>query len=122
MTFITDTMSKILTNPSEFISELQSWLSFGKSSEVIKLTKEHDDGYQNQLYGHSIGWYEDDTLVIDTIGSGSGVLLPYPGVLHSDQLHFVEKIKLNDDGLGFMLTWLAEDSIHYKKILDKIID
>ena len=88
---------------------------------IIKLTKEHDDGYQNQLYGHSIGWYEDDTLVIDTIGSGSGVLLPYPGVLHSDQLHFVEKIKLNDDGLGFTLTWLAEDPIYYKKSFSGIM-
>ena len=33
-------ISKTLTNPSEFISELHSWLSFGKSSDVIILTKE----------------------------------------------------------------------------------
>ena len=84
---------------------------------IIKLTKEHDDGYQNQLYGHSIGWYEDDTLVIDTIGFIPGVLTPHPGILHSDALHTVERLTLNREEKILELEWVAEDAEYFKSAL-----
>ena len=68
-------------------------------------------------YGYSIGWYEGSTLVIDTVGFGAGVLTPHPGVLHSDQLHVVERISLNSEEGTLELEWTVEDSLFFKQPL-----
>jgi hypothetical protein len=42
-------------------------------------------------YGHSIGWWEKDTLVIDTIGFNDKFWFDRRGTPHSEQLHIVER-------------------------------
>lgn len=43
--------------------------------------------------GDSIGWYEGDTLVIDTIGLNEKTWVDRGGLPHSDQLHVIERIR-----------------------------
>jgi len=43
------------------------------------------------FYGHSIGWWEGDTLVIDTTGFNEGFWLDRRGLPHTDRLHTVER-------------------------------
>jgi hypothetical protein len=43
--------------------------------------------------GHSIGHWEGDTLVIDTIGYNGEKWLDYLGTPSSTQLHVIERIK-----------------------------
>jgi len=43
-------------------------------------TREHPASITPSLTGHSVGWFEDDTLVIETVGFEAGVLLPHPGL------------------------------------------
>ena len=50
------------------------------------------------MTGHSVGWFEGSTLVIDTIGFQAGVLLPHPGVMNSEDMHIVERLSLSADG------------------------
>jgi hypothetical protein len=42
-------------------------------------------------YGHSIGWWEGDTLVIDTTGFNEGFWLDRRGFPHTDQMHTIER-------------------------------
>jgi hypothetical protein len=42
-------------------------------------------------YGHSIGWWEKDTLVIDTIGFNDKFWFDRRGTPHSEKLHIVER-------------------------------
>jgi len=42
-------------------------------------------------YGHSIGRWEGDTLVIDTIGLNDRFWLDGSGIQHTEQLHMVER-------------------------------
>jgi hypothetical protein len=42
-------------------------------------------------YGHSIGWWEGDTLVVDTIGYNESFWLDRRGLPHTDKLHTVER-------------------------------
>jgi hypothetical protein len=42
-------------------------------------------------YGHSIGWWEGDTLVVDTIGFNEKFWLDRRGLPHTDQMHTVER-------------------------------
>jgi hypothetical protein len=68
--------------------------------------------------GDSIGWYEGDTLVVDTIGLNEKTWIDRGGLPHSDQLHVVERIRrprhdaleVNitiDDPKAYMRTWLG---------------
>ena len=42
-------------------------------------------------WGHSIGWWENDTLVVDTIGFNDKFWFDSRGTPHTDQLHTVER-------------------------------
>jgi hypothetical protein len=46
--------------------------------------------------GHSIGKWEGDTLVVDTIGFNGKTQLDTEGHPHSDQLHVVERFTMTD--------------------------
>ncbi|HXH25478.1 MAG TPA: DUF6152 family protein, partial [Vicinamibacterales bacterium] len=55
--------------------------------------KSHPPGIRPSRAGHSIGWWEGDTLVVDTVGFLPGVL--NPPVRHGSKLHVVERFTLD---------------------------
>jgi len=81
---------------------------------TIRLAREHDKVVTPRPYGHSIGWYEGSTLVIDTIAFTAGVLTPHPGTMHSDALHMVERVTLNPGNPSLDMEWMAEDPKFFK--------
>lgn len=73
----------------------------------------HPAGLEERILGHSIGWYEGSTLVIDTVGYQAGMLAQHPGMPHSNQLHTVERLTLGPAGDSFELTIFSEDALYY---------
>ena len=61
--------------------------------------------------GHSIGHWDGDTLVVDTVGFEPG-LLAAP-VKHSNQLHIVERFSLQADPLALHREYVAEDPVYF---------
>jgi hypothetical protein len=61
--------------------------------------------------GHSIGRWEGDVLVVDTIGFEPG-LLAAP-VKHSDQLHVVERFSLDADKWALTREFVATDPVYF---------
>jgi hypothetical protein len=51
----------------------------------------HPKGQLPLYYGHSIGWWEGDTLVVDTTGFNESFWLDRRGVPHTEQLHTIER-------------------------------
>ena len=47
-------------------------------------------------FGHSIGWWEGDTLVIDTIGIDESAWLERWALPHTDRLHTIERVTRPD--------------------------
>jgi hypothetical protein len=43
------------------------------------------------FYGHSIGWWDGDTLIVDTIGYNEAFWLDRRGLPHTEALHTLEK-------------------------------
>ena len=76
---------------------------------------EHPEDIEPSATGHSIGWWEDDTLVVDTIGFAPGVLdhLDWPRFrMHSDQWHVVERFRVSPDGRTLSRTYTFDDPLY----------
>jgi hypothetical protein len=64
----------------------------------VRLDVPHPENLTPSMQGHSVGWYEGDTLVIDTIGIKVGPFSTVDafGTPHSKALHVVERYRLID--------------------------
>ena len=72
---------------------------------------EHPAAIAPSRAGHSIGRWEDDVLVVDTVGFAPGVLSP--PVLNSDRLHVVERFSLDSDTMELTRRYEAEDPAYF---------
>lgn len=52
----------------------------------------HPEQVNPTYFGHSVGHWEGDTLVVDTIGYNEKTWLDFGGYMHTEQLHTVERI------------------------------
>ena len=70
----------------------------------------HPEGVQPSNTGHSIGRWEGDTLVVDTVGFAPGVLVP--PTRNSDKLHVVERFTLDTEKFALKREYTAEDPVY----------
>ena len=78
---------------------------------TVHMNAEHPDNLELTRHGHSIGWWEGDTLVIDTIGyepneSGNGGNVP-----SSASKHTVERLTLGEDKIRIRYQITVEDPV-----------
>lgn len=74
--------------------------------------QQHPDDITPSRAGHSIGHWEGNTLVVDTIGFAPGYLDGRAGVMHSDQLHVVERFEFDPEELSLVRTYTGEDTLY----------
>jgi len=51
----------------------------------------HPEQLNPTYFGHSVGHWEGDTLVVDTVGFNEKTWLDFGGYMHTEQLHTVER-------------------------------
>lgn len=67
--------------------------------------RSHPTDLDPSNYGHSIGWWEDDTLVIDSVGFNEDFWFGRRGLPHTTQLHTIEHFtRYNSDFIDYKLT------------------
>ena len=64
--------------------------------------------------GHSIGRWEDDVLVVDTMGFEPGILSADGRLPHSERLHVIERFTLEQEGRALRRTWVADDPQYFE--------
>ncbi len=74
---------------------------------------QHPSDLKPTYAGHSIGHWEGNTLVVDTVGFEPGVLVP--PTRNSDKLHVVERFTLNPKDGSITRTYTAEDPVYLAK-------
>jgi len=74
--------------------------------------KQHPANVKPTRAGHSIGRWEGDTLVVDTVGFLPGVL--NGTTRHGEKLHVVERFTLDPKTWQLSRTWEAEDPDYLK--------
>ena len=58
--------------------------------------RSHPDGYPDSYMGHSVGTWEGDTLVVDTVALRDNTWVDAAGTPHSDSLRVVERFRRVD--------------------------
>ena len=88
--------------------------SMGLERTVHLNVSEHPRQVTPTRGGHSIGRWENDVLVVDTIGFEPGILSADGRLPHSDRLHVVERFSLDAEGRALTRAWVAEDPLYFE--------
>jgi len=76
--------------------------------------RDHPDDAYPTLMGHSIGWWEGDTLVVDTVDVEAGLFRPQ-GIPYTQDLHMVERFTLLDGGTRMQGEIEIRDPEYYRE-------
>ena len=84
---------------------------YQRDSQVrhIYLNVPHSENVQPSWYGESVGHYEGDTLVVDTIGQNGLSRVDRFGSLASEALHVTERYRVIDGGQRLQVDIAVED-------------
>jgi len=75
----------------------------------VYLNVPHSAKLNPSYYGESVGHYEGDTLVIDTIGMNAKTFADNFRTPHTEKLHVIERIRLIEGGKKLEIHVTAED-------------
>jgi hypothetical protein len=75
----------------------------------VYLDVPHSENPKPSWYGESVGRYDGDTLVVDTIGMNDKTFIDAFRTPHSEKLHVVERFKLVDGGKAMQVNITLDD-------------
>ena len=75
----------------------------------VYLDVPHSTNMRPSWYGESVGRYEADTLVVDTIALNDKTFVDNFRTPHTEKLHVVERFKLVDDGKAMQVNITFDD-------------
>ena len=78
-------------------------------SRHIYLGQQHATDRAPSWYGDSVGHYEDDVLVVDTIGMNDKTATDRFGTPHTTALHVIERYRIVNDGKTLQDVFTVED-------------
>ena len=81
----------------------------------VFLNQQHSKNPKPSWNGESIGRYEGDTLVVDTIGQTTKSFVDLYRTPHSEKLHVVERFKMIEDGKKLQVEITVEDPASFKQ-------
>jgi hypothetical protein len=99
-------------NPIFFVqTPKEVWMIYSGNQEVrrIYLDVPHSENPKPSWYGESVGHYESDTLVIDTIGMNNKTVLDPYRTPHTEKLHVVERWKMMEGGTAMEASFTVDD-------------
>lgn len=64
---------------------------------------------------YEVGHWEGDTLVIDTVGFNDRTQVDEEGIVHSTQLHVMERLRKIDDGNAIENIITIEDPVIFTR-------
>lgn len=91
-------------------------LDYGKFdySRTIHLDQtEHPENLEPSLTGHSIGRWEDDVLIVHTVGVRAGPLTR--GLIHSEALELTERFSLDPETQALTREFVAADPLYFRE-------
>ena len=99
-------------NPIRFYqTPKEVWMIFTSDQQVRRVYMDvpHSANPKPSWYGESVGHYEGDTLVIDTIGLNTKTFVDIYRTPHTQKLHVVERWRMVDGGKAMEAVFTVED-------------
>jgi hypothetical protein len=99
-------------NPTVFLQTPKVvWIVFFGNQQIRRVYMDvpHSENPKPSWYGESVGHYEGDTLVIDTIGLNTRTFVDVYRTPHTEKLHVVEHWHMIDDGKMMEATFTVDD-------------
>lgn len=75
--------------------------------EIYMDGRSHPTDFEHNNYGHSVGWWEGDTLVIDSVGYNTEFWFERRGLPHTESAHVIE-----------YYTRTSNDAMEYRFVLE----
>jgi hypothetical protein len=87
------------------------WMIWTEDNQVrrVYMDRPHSANLKPSWYGESVGHYEGDTLVIDTIGLNTKTVVDIYRTPHTEKLHVVERWRKIDNGQSMEVVFTVED-------------
>jgi hypothetical protein len=76
----------------------------------IYMNVPHSADIKPSWFGESVGRYQGDSLIIDTVGLNTRTIIDYYGTPHTEKLHVVERWHLIDGGNMLEVNLTVDDS------------
>jgi hypothetical protein len=86
-----------------------------RQTRHVYMDQPHSANLKPTWYGESVGRYEGDTLVVDTIGFNTKTFVDNYRTPHSDKLHVVERYRMIEGGKKLELHMTVEDPETYNQ-------
>jgi hypothetical protein len=86
-----------------------------RTARRIHLNVPHSANPKPSWYGESVGKYEGDTLVVDTIGLNNKTFVDNYRTPHTDKLHVVERWRMIDEGKTLEVEMTIDDPDTYNQ-------
>jgi hypothetical protein len=87
------------------------WMIWEFDSQVrrIYLNQPHSKNPKPGWFGESVGHYEGDTLVVDTIGLSDKAFIDFYRTPHTGKLHVIERYRMIDGGKSLEVNFTVDD-------------
>jgi hypothetical protein len=99
-------------NPIYFLqTPKEVWMVLASNQQIRRVYMDvpHSANPKPSWYGESVGHYEGDTLVVDTIAQNDKLPVDVYRTPHTDKLHVVERWKMIDGGKMMESVFTVED-------------
>jgi hypothetical protein len=87
------------------------WMIWTEDNQLrrVYMNVPHSKNPKPSWYGESVGHYEGDTLVIDTIGMNDKTVVDIYRTPHTEKLHVVERWRMTDGGKAMEAVFTVDD-------------
>ena len=96
-----------------------------ESSQMVRhvyLNEQHPANVKPTWLGHSVGHYEGDTLVVDTVGLNRKTFVDPFRTPHTEKLHVVERYRIIEGGLTLQVRFKVEDPDTFEQPWESYVD
>jgi hypothetical protein len=110
--------------PVIFIETPKKITMVEESSQTVRqiyMNEQHPADVTRSAHGHSVGRYEGDTLVVDTVGISTKSFIDPFRTPHSDKLHVVERYRIVDGGHIMEVRIRVEDPIAFVQPWETVV-
>lgn len=124
-----------VVQPIFFVQTPKEITTISQGDQIVRhiyMNVPHSANPKPSWYGESVGHYEGDTLVVDTIAQDTRTFVDNFRTPHSDKLHVVERYRLTEGGKTIEVQVTIEDPesfvrpvqllMHYRKAMGGIIE